>query len=132
MCGIAGIFEYRGSGAPVDRLEIERMRERMACRGPDGARTWEDNTGRVVLAHRRLAIIDLSDRAAQPMSSADGSLTVTFNGEIYNYKELRRALLAQGRALNTESDTEVLLHLYDIHGEGMLRLLRGMFAFVIW
>jgi asparagine synthase (glutamine-hydrolysing) len=132
MCGIAGIFEYGGGAARVDRLEIERVRERMACRGPDGARTWVDATERVALAHRRLAIIDLSDRAAQPMSTADGLLTVTFNGEIYNYKDLRRSLVAQGRSLRTDSDTEILLHLYDMHGEGMLPLLRGMFAFVIW
>jgi len=132
MCGIAGIFGYTSSGAPVDRLEIECMRERMACRGPDGARSWVDSSGRVALAHRRLAIIDLTERAAQPMSTADGSLTVTFNGEIYNYKDLRRSILAEGRALRTDSDTEILLHLYDMYGERMLHMLRGMFAFIIW
>src|SRR5215212_11569277 len=104
----------------------------MASRGPDGAREWFSSDGGVALGHRRLSIIDLSERGAQPMSSADGKLVVTFNGEIYNYREIRRALQMQGYVFRTETDTEVLLHLYAHKGESMVSDLRGMFAFGLW
>src|SRR3990172_5097969 len=96
MCGIAGIFSYRPSAPPVDREELLRIREAMIRRGPDGAGLWLSEDGRVGLAHRRLSIIDLSEAGAQPMASADGRLVVTFNGEIYNYRELRRELEGRG------------------------------------
>jgi len=104
----------------------------MAARVPDGAGEWFSDNNRVGLANRRLSIIDLSDRAAQPMASADGRLAISFNGEIYNYRELRCELEAKGRIFRTESDTEVLLHLYAEAGEAMLHRLRGMFAFALW
>src|SRR5215212_6149632 len=104
----------------------------MASRGPDGAREWFSSDGGVALGHRRLSIIDLSEAGAQPMTSADGKLVVTFNGEIYNYKELRRELEAKGYVFRSHSDTEVLLHLYADKGEAMVHDLRGMFAFAIW
>ena len=104
----------------------------MAARGPDGSGTWLSQDGRVGFGHRRLSIIDLSDRAAQPMESADGKLVVTFNGEIYNYKALRTELEAEGCVFHTQSDTEVLLHLYAEKGAAMVDDLRGMFAFGIW
>jgi asparagine synthase (glutamine-hydrolysing) len=132
MCGIAGIFAYGAAAKPVDRGELLRMREQMAPRGPDGAGDWHDADGRIGLAHRRLSIIDLSDRAAQPMASADGAHIVVFNGEIYNFRALRQELEAKGRRFATESDTEVLLQLYAEQGAAMVERLRGMFAFALW
>lgn len=132
MCGIAGIFAYRNNAASIDAAELDRCRDAMAARGPDGARSWRSNDGRVGLAHRRLAIIDLNDRAAQPMTDTAHGLTIVFNGEIYNYAELRHEIAATGRYdFRTESDTEVLLSLYAIEGERMVERLRGMFAFAI-
>jgi asparagine synthase (glutamine-hydrolysing) len=132
MCGIAGIYAYHHAAPPVDRDELRAIRDHMAARGPDGKGEWYSQDNRVGFAHRRLSIIDLSDRAAQPMASADGQLVITFNGEIYNYRALRRDLEAKGRRFRTESDTEVLLHLYAQKGEAMLGDLRGMFAFALW
>jgi asparagine synthase (glutamine-hydrolysing) len=133
MCGINGIFAYGSKAAPVDRPELIATRERMAMRGPDGAGEWLSDDGRIAFGHRRLSIIDLSESGGrQPMSSADGRFVVTFNGEIYNHRELRRELEAQGAVFRSESDTEVLLHLYAQKGEEMVRELRGMFAFGLW
>jgi asparagine synthase (glutamine-hydrolysing) len=132
MCGINGIFAYRPTAPAVDGDELARSRDRMAARGPDGAGAWIAGDGRVGLGHRRLSIIDLSDAAAQPMASAGGAHVVTFNGEIYNYQELRDRLSRQGRRFRTRSDTEVLLHLYALKREKMAEDLRGMFAFAIW
>jgi asparagine synthase (glutamine-hydrolysing) len=106
------------------------MTERMSARGPDAAGVWAGDG--VVLGHRRLAILDLDSRANQPMVSNDGRYIITFNGEIYNFRELRRALEVGGVALRTTSDTEVLLELFAREGERMLPRLRGMFAFGIW
>jgi len=132
MCGIAGIFAYLNVAPPVDRAELGRMNDRMAARGPDDTRQWFGADGRVGFAHRRLAIIDLSEGGAQPKSSDDGALTITFNGEIYNYRELRTELQARGRIFHSESDTEVLLQLYAEYGAAMVGRLRGMFAFGLW
>jgi asparagine synthase (glutamine-hydrolysing) len=132
MCGIAGIYAFHYAALDVDRDELRRIRDDMAARGPDGKGEWHSADSRVGLAHRRLSIIDLSDRAAQPMASADGKLVVTFNGEIYNYKALRRELEGRGHIFRTQSDTEVLLHLYAEKGVDLVHKLRGMFAFAIW
>jgi asparagine synthase (glutamine-hydrolysing) len=132
MCGVAGIFAYHYAAVPVDRDELRTIRDHMAARGPDGRGEWFSDNGRVGLGHRRLSIIDLSDRAAQPMASADGQLVISFNGEIYNYRQLKKDLEARGRVFRSESDTEVLLHLYADKGEAMLDDLRGMFAFALW
>jgi len=132
MCGIAGIFAYHHAAPPLDRDELRAIRDHMVARGPDGLGEWFADNGRAGLGHRRLAIIDLSDRASQPMASADGQLVISFNGEIYNYRELKKGLEARGRVFHTESDTEVLLHLYAEKGEAMLHELRGMFAFALW
>ena len=129
MCGIAAVFTRSGS---VDPGQLDRMRDQMVSRGPDGHATWIAPTGQVGLAHRRLAIIDLSDAAAQPMISDDGQLAIVFNGEIYNYRDLRSALERRGHVFRSTSDTEVLLHLYAEKGEAMFEDLRGMFAFAIW
>jgi asparagine synthase (glutamine-hydrolysing) len=138
MCGIAGKLWY---GAPERhepaRALLERMADRMAHRGPDAQGVWVDEEGQVGFAHRRLAIIDLDPRSTQPMPNEDGTVQLTFNGEIYNYQALRAELVRTGRhILRTTSDTEALIHLYEEHGltdlEGYLRQLRGMFAFGLW
>ena len=107
------------------------MREQMFARGPDGEGEWFSDDGRVGLGHRRLTIIDLSPAGAQPMWNADRSLAIVFNGEIYNYRELRSQLSANGYQFRSHCDTEVLLALYrDSRGEAMLNKLRGMYTFV--
>ncbi len=132
MCGIAGVYAHSSSAPAVNREELCAMRDHMIARGPDGSGKWIRQDNRAALAHRRLSIIDLSDRAAQPMASADGQLVISFNGEIYNYRALRSELQSLGRVFKTESDTEVLLQLYEHFGETMLTKLRGMFAFALW
>lgn len=132
LCGLNGIFAYGDAASPVDRAELKRTRDRMAARGPDGKGLWVSDDERIGLAHRRLSIIDLSDVALQPMSSADGRYIIVFNGEIYNYKALRRELEAKGRIFYSQSDTEVLLHLFAERGTEMVHALRGMFAFGLW
>ena len=124
MCGINGIVSFHASAPPVDADELLRTREAMRSRGPDAAGIWISPEGRAGLGHRRLSIIDVSERANQPM--VNGDLVLTFNGEIYNYRELR------DDACETNSDSEVLLHLYRKFGPAMLPRLRGMFAFAIW
>ena len=104
----------------------------MRARGPDGSGAWWSADRHCGLGHRRLSIIDLSDRASQPMTSGDGRLVVVFNGEIYNYPQLRTELETGGARFRTTSDTEALLHLYARHGAEMVHRLRGMFAFAIW
>lgn len=132
MCGISGVVAFRSSADKVDRAELLRISDHMATRGPDGSGEWFSNDGRVGFAHRRLSIIDLSPAGAQPMCSADGTLVITFNGEIYNYRALRKELEAAGCVFITTSDTEVLLHLYAKKGSAMVDDLRGMFAFGLW
>lgn len=132
MCGVIGLFRPCRAAAPLDLARVAAARDRMAHRGPDGAGMFQAADGRLVLGHRRLAIIDLSEAGAQPMTDADAGLSVVFNGEIYNYRELRRELAADGATFRTWSDTEVLLRLYDRYGvEGLARL-SGMFAFALW
>jgi asparagine synthase (glutamine-hydrolysing) len=132
MCGIAGIHAYLDVAPRVDRGELVRMNERMVARGPDGTGLWVNEEGRIGFGHVRLAIIDLSEGGAQPMHASDGRLTITFNGEIYNYRELRAELQGRGRIFRSESDTEVLLQLYAEYGAAMVSRLRGMFAFGLW
>jgi len=130
MCGINGIFAYGAGASPIDREELLRSREYMRSRGPDAADQWISDDGCVGLGHRRLAIIDLSPAGAQPMRR--GERVIIFNGEIYNFRELRARLESHGRLFTSHSDTEVLLHLYDQMGEAMLGELRGMFAIALW
>jgi asparagine synthase (glutamine-hydrolysing) len=132
MCGIAGIFTYRKNGLAVNRSELLRMRDHMITRGPDGAGVWLDEKAKVGLAHRRLAILDLTENGAQPMSTPDGRLRIVFNGEIYNYQELRDRLKAKGHVFFSGTDTEILLYAYREYREAMVDHLRGMFAFIIW
>lgn len=132
MCGVAGIFSYNSKASSVDPNELRLIRDYMYSRGPDGKGEWYSSAHRLGLAHRRLSIIDLDERAAQPMVCNDGRYVISFNGEIYNYRELRQRLERRGCDFRTTSDTEVILHLYAQRGEAMLQELRGMFAFAIW
>jgi asparagine synthase (glutamine-hydrolysing) len=128
MCGIAG--EFRFDGAAPSPETIQRMSARLARRGPDAEGFWQD--GPVAFAHRRLAIIDLSNRSAQPMQDSVAGLTLVFNGTIYNYPELRAELLAKGHRFHSDGDTEVILRAYAEWGEACLPRLHGPFAFAIW
>lgn len=127
MCGIAGIFGLHGLDAPV--TVVGRMNDAIAHRGPDAAGSWSG--GSVALGHRRLSIIDLSAAGNQPFHSADGRYTIVYNGEIYNYKELRKELEGSGAVFHTASDTEVLLDAFARWGSACLHKLHGMFAFAI-
>jgi asparagine synthase (glutamine-hydrolysing) len=129
VCGIAGRLNFR-TGAPVDPDALRRMGELLAHRGPDGEGVWQD--GSVGLAHCRLAIVDLSDGARQPMTAADPRIRVVCNGEIYNFGALRTELEGRGNRFRTRSDTEVLLAAYAADGIECLTRLRGMFAFALW
>jgi len=130
MCGINAIFAYREHTPPVDEQELIATRECMRSRGPDAASVWISPDGRIGFGHRRLAIIDLSPGGAQPMCRAQN--VIVFNGEIYNYRELRSQLESRGVRFTSQSDTEVLLQLYAARGPEMLSDLRGMFAFALW
>jgi asparagine synthase (glutamine-hydrolysing) len=127
MCGICGVMEL--GGKPVDEVLLTAMNDTMAHRGPDGAGVHVE--GPVGLGHRRLSIIDLGG-GRQPMSTPDGRLTVVFNGEIYNYQELKAELSSKGHVFQTQSDTECLLYGYREWGEDFVAKLRGMFAFALW
>lgn len=127
MCGIAGIVHT--DGRPADRAELQRMADALAHRGPDGTGIWQH--GATGLVHRRLAIIDL-EGGRQPMAGADTGCVLTFNGEIYNYRDLRRELQADGLVFHEASDTEVVLRAYERWGDRCVDHLQGMFAFAIW
>ncbi len=132
MCGINGILRLRSDALPVDPDVAVRTRDAMATRGPDGEGLWVSPDGEIALGHRRLAIIDLSESGAQPMEYDGGRYRLVFNGEIYNYKELRAALERHGARFVSTSDSEVILALYAREGTAMLGKLRGMFALAIW
>ncbi len=128
MCGICGQINS-DIHAPIDRHVIESMNAAIRHRGPDSDGFFVD--GRVALAMRRLSIIDLAG-GDQPIGNEDGSVQVVFNGEIYNFRELRRDLERSGHTFTTHTDTETLVHLYEAHGDACVKHLRGMFAFAIW
>jgi asparagine synthase (glutamine-hydrolysing) len=131
MCGISGILAFD------DRLEIDeptvtRMTDALRHRGPDDAGTWVRSDHRVALGHRRLSIIDLSSAGHQPMSNEDGTVWITYNGEVYNHRALRGELEARGHAFRSATDTEAIVHLYEEEGPACVDRLHGMFAFAIW
>ena len=130
MCGIAGKLVFDRPILESDLTTVKKIRDSMIHRGPDGYGLLEiDN---LILAHRRLSIIDLSDNAKQPMSSIDGRYHITYNGEIYNFLEIRKELIKKGYSFQSNSDTEVLLNAYIEYGEHCLNIFNGMFAFAIW
>jgi asparagine synthase (glutamine-hydrolysing) len=134
MCGIVGAFSFRNSSFRVSESYLEAMRDTMSHRGPDGAGAFISSDGRLGLGHRRLAIIDLSDNALQPMTNEDGTLRVVFNGEIYNHADIRKELenLGGHRWKTDHSDTEVILHAFEQWGIACLEKFRGMFAIALW
>jgi asparagine synthase (glutamine-hydrolysing) len=129
MCGIAGQINFDQNDA-VDRNRLVDMADAIGHRGPDHSGLWMD--GPVGLAHRRLSIIDLTDDANQPICNEDGSVVLVYNGEIYNFQSLQQDLAGRGHQWRSRTDSEVLVHLYEEYGFGMLDHLRGMFAFAIW
>lgn len=135
MCGIAGFFEPGGFDAAISHPELAAMSAAIAHRGPDDSGFWTDASAGIALAHQRLAVIDLSGAGAQPMNSSSGRWTITYNGEIYNFQELRHQLEERGANAiwNGHSDTEVLLAAIEYWGvEKTLPRLDGMFAFAAW
>lgn len=128
MCGICGIC-IEPDCAPVSSELLHAMMNAMEHRGPDGKGFHVDDA--IGLGHRRLSIIDL-ETGDQPMYNEDGTIVIVFNGEIYNYKELRSDLLQRGHHFSTESDTEVIVHLYEDLGDACIDPLNGMFAFALW
>ena len=134
MCGIAGLIDWRAATpADVLRSVAETMTGTLRHRGPDAGNVWVEAESGAALGHRRLAIIDLSPAAAQPMHSADGRYVITFNGEIYNYRDIRRELEATGCSMRSDSDTEVLLEGCALWGvEAAIERTIGMFAFALW
>ena len=128
MCGIAGQLNF--DGRPVERDRLVSMASRLAHRGPDGSGV--QTFGVAGLAHRRLKIIDLTDAARQPMTNEEGSIRLIYNGEIYNYRELRPELERAGHRFASATDSEVILHGYEQWGLECLQRLNGMFAFALW
>lgn len=126
MCGIGGLV-----GEFVPGL-MARMNVVQSHRGPDGKGVFEDSRAEASLAHTRLAILDLSDRAGQPMASRDGRFVVSFGGEVYNFRELRTQLEGRGIEFRTTSDTEVVVEGLAVYGETFVERLNGMFAFALW
>src|SRR6266481_3620767 len=128
MCGICGFYQYT-THKPADPQVLQDMLQVLEHRGPDGSGTYLDRD--LALGMRRLSIIDVKG-GNQPIANEDGSILTIFNGEIYNYRQLRDLLQKRGHKLVTSSDTEVLVHLYEEYGDDCVYVLRGMFAFAIW
>lgn len=131
MCGICGELRFDQNGR-TSMADLIAMRDQLIHRGPDSEGAYVSPDGRAGVAFRRLRIIDLTANASQPMPNEDGSVQVVFNGEIYNYQELRKGLIARGHRFRSQSDTEVIAHLYEEKGEDCIADLDGMFAIAIW
>jgi len=131
MCGICGMLQLSGR-QPVSREMLDRMRDLISHRGPDDAGSYLSTDGRVGLANRRLAIIDLSSSGRQPLSNEDGTIWIAYKGETYNFVELRDELQARGHKFRSKTDTEVVIHLYEEYGVECVQRMRGMFAVAIW
>jgi asparagine synthase (glutamine-hydrolysing) len=131
MCGICGIARFN-DGFALDRELVERMRDTMVHRGPDDRGSWVADDGRVAFGHRRLSIVDLTPAGRGPMSNENGTVWITYNGEVYNHRELREELIGKGHVYRSDTDTETILHLYEEEGPDCLKRLRGMFAIAIW
>lgn len=128
MCGIAGVINF--DGAPVHREDLSVLERPLISRGPDDSGVWFNPSRNIALLHRRLAVLDLSHDGHQPM--AREGRVIVFNGEIYNFKDLKAQLRRKGYSFKSESDTEVLLCLFDLYGPRLTEHIRGMYAFVVW
>ena len=131
MCGISGIYNSFNKDINSRRI-IEKIIKLQDKRGPDGSDIWQSNCNKITFGHNRLSIIDLSEKARQPFVSKDNNLIITFNGEIYNYKEIKKELIQKNIIFKSNSDTEVILESYKFWGINFLNKLRGMFSFAIW
>ena len=131
MCGICGMLGYSDSFR-VDRELAQSMSDTIAHRGPDDSGTWSSRSGNVAFGHRRLSIVDLSSAGHQPMSNEDGTIWITYNGEVYNHAALRSELEQKGHVYRSNTDTETIVHLYEEEGPACVERLHGMFAFAIW
>jgi len=132
MCGICGVYEYAAAQPGISAALIERMRDTMVHRGPDDAGVYVSDDRRVGLGNRRLSIVDLSPAGHIPMRNEDGRVWIAYNGEVYNHERLRPALMAQGHAFRSRTDTETILHLYEARGLDFVRDLEGDFGIAIW
>ena len=131
MCGISGIYNCSDKDISPKKI-IENIIKLQDRRGPDDRGIWESECKKIIFGHNRLSIIDLTDKARQPLISKDNNLVITFNGEIYNYKEIRNELSQNKVTFKSNSDTEVILESYKYWGIEFVKKLRGMFAFAIW
>lgn len=132
MCGITGVHAYQNVAFRLDEATLWRMTDSLAHRGPDGRGVHLDPAARIGLGHRRLSIIDLSPAGAQPMTTDEGATWIVYNGEVYNHRALRAELEGRGVHFRSQSDTEVILRLYEAEGDACVERLVGMFAFAIW
>ena len=130
MCGIAGLLS--STPLPAAPVAVSAMLAALRHRGPDDQGTFHSPSRQAALAHARLSILDLSSAGHQPIATPDGRYTLVFNGEIYNYRELREPLAARGVVFRSNSDTEVILRTYEAHGPACVEKFRGMFAFALW
>ena len=130
MCGIVGMVAF-GGAAPMSEREAGSALKCIEHRGPDDEGRWWSDDRRVFLGHRRLSIIDLSAAGHQPMANEDGTVRIVYNGEVYNFPELRRELESLGHTFVSGTDTEVIVHGYEEFGAGIVARLRGMFVFAI-
>ena len=128
MCGILGILDLRG----IKESSLTKMRDSMVHRGPDDCGLWISDDKTVGLAHRRLSILDLSEAGRQPMSDSEERVWITFNGEIYNFQEIREELKKRGYIFRTRTDTEVIINAYKEWGTDCVKKFNGMFAFGIY
>jgi asparagine synthase (glutamine-hydrolysing) len=131
MCGVCGIFAFN-DGFDADERLVERMSDRMVHRGPDDGGTWASRDRRLAFGHRRLSIVDLSAAGHQPMTNEDGTVWITYNGEVYNHAKLRPELERKGHVYRSHTDTETIIHLWEEEGPRCVERLQGMFAFAIW
>src|SRR5690242_5528447 len=132
MCGICGIYEYGVAQPGISAGLVERMRDQMVHRGPDDAGVYVSDDRRVGLGNRRLSIVDLSLAGHLPMPNADRRVWIAYNGEVYNHERLRPALIEEGYAFRSHSDTEAVLHLYEARGLDFVQELEGDFALALW
>ena len=131
MCGISGIYNFLDTQIEKKRI-IQKILKIQHERGPDDSGIWESSCKKICFGHNRLSIIDLSKRASQPFVSIDEKYTITFNGEIYNYKEIKQELVKSNIKFKSDSDTEVIIESYRHWGIEFVKKLRGMFAIGIW